>query len=90
MTKQEKAAKTKHDKFAARVWEGVKQMRKREGCTCKIHKGMTYEELRVLGGGCTDTPERSLIQGGMGRWVCPVLDAYRRRVPAPALEVSYD
>jgi hypothetical protein len=38
-------------------------------CRCPITPASTLEELRVLGAGCT-----------AGRWVCPTLDAVRRRL----------
>jgi len=39
-------------------------------CACAINAQSTIEELRGLGAGCT-----------AGRWVCPTLDAIRRRLP---------
>jgi len=38
-------------------------------CRCPITPASTIEELRALGAGCT-----------AGRWVCPTLDAIRRRL----------
>jgi hypothetical protein len=38
-------------------------------CHCAIPLGATAEQLRSLGAGCT-----------AGRWVCPTLDAIRRRL----------
>jgi hypothetical protein len=38
-------------------------------CRCPITPGSTLEELRALGAGYT-----------AGRWVCPTLDAVRRRL----------
>jgi hypothetical protein len=40
-------------------------------CRCPITPATTLEELRALGAGCT-----------AGRWVCPTLDAVRRRLGA--------
>jgi hypothetical protein len=40
-------------------------------CRCPITPASTTEELRALGAGCT-----------AGRWVCPTLDAIRRRLGA--------
>jgi hypothetical protein len=42
-----------------------------EVCRCQITPGSTPEQLRQLGAGCT-----------AGRWVCPTLDAIRRRLGA--------
>jgi hypothetical protein len=40
-------------------------------CRCPITPANTVEQLRALGAGCT-----------AGRWVCPTLDAIRRRLGA--------
>jgi hypothetical protein len=40
-------------------------------CRCPITPQSTLEQLRALGAGCT-----------AGRWVCPTLDAIRRRLAA--------
>jgi hypothetical protein len=40
-------------------------------CRCPITPQSTLEQLRALGAGCT-----------AGRWVCPTLDAVRRRLGA--------
>jgi hypothetical protein len=40
-----------------------------EECSCPITPASTPGELRALGAGCT-----------AGRWVCPTLDAIRRRL----------
>jgi hypothetical protein len=40
-------------------------------CRCPITPQSTVEQLRSLGAGCT-----------AGRWVCPTLDAIRRRLGA--------
>lgn len=40
-------------------------------CRCPIMPGSTLEQLCALGAGCT-----------AGRWVCPTLDAIRRRLGA--------
>ena len=45
--------------------------RARKACRCPITPDSTLEELRALGAGCT-----------AGRWVCPTLDAIRRRLGA--------
>ena len=40
-----------------------------KGCRCPITPSSTLEDLLALGAGCTG-----------GRWVCPTLDAIRRRL----------
>jgi len=40
-------------------------------CRCPITPQSTLEQLRALGAGCT-----------AGQWVCPTLDAIRRRLAA--------
>jgi hypothetical protein len=40
-------------------------------CRCPITPASTIEQLRALGAGCS-----------AGRWVCPTLDAVRRRLGA--------
>lgn len=40
-----------------------------EPCSCPITPATTPQQLRALGAGCT-----------AGRWVCPTLDAIRRRL----------
>lgn len=42
-----------------------------ERCSCSIHPGMTVDDLRALGGGCTDPA-----------WSCQVLDRLRRKLGA--------
>jgi hypothetical protein len=42
-----------------------------EHCSCDLHPGMTVDDLRGLGAGCTDP---------VG--TCPVLDRVRRRLGA--------
>lgn len=81
MTKQQKAAKARADNAAQRIWNEVQNARKARKCSCRIRKGMTYDDLRKLGGGCTDTAFNP-----NGRYVCPVLDKYRRLVGFPKAE----
>lgn len=88
MNSQQKAAKTRAERAANRVWEDVKRRKSLDGCTCALRKGMTYEDLAKLGGGCTDAPERGFANNGEGRWVCPTLDAYRRLVGMPVMEAA--
>lgn len=83
MTKQQKAAKTRAKNKADRIWTEVRASIKRTGCRCDIRKGMTYDQLRKLNGGCTDYHGH---QGG--RWVCPTLDLYRRLVGYPQDEAA--
>lgn len=82
MTKQQKAAKTRASNAAQRIWDEVQSASQAHDCSCPLRKGMTYDELRKLGGGCTDTNDNP-----GGRYVCPVLDKYRRLVGFPPLEV---
>lgn len=87
MNRQQKAANTKAERAAARVWEDVEKKKAAFGCSCALRKGMSYEDLRPLRGGCTDTPTRSFAgKSSGGRFVCPVLDLYRRSVPNPPPE----
>lgn len=61
------------------IWPGIQRIVKATDCTCGLKKGMTDKQIKDLGGGCTDTLERSFIAGnGQGRWVCPALDQLRR------------
>ncbi len=53
---------------AESIREELAKPRARE-CRCVITPQSTNEELRELGAGCT-----------AGRWVCPTLDAIRRRL----------
>ena len=64
-----RAAKAKADanRRAAVIQEELARPRAR-ACTCPITPHSTLEDLLVLGAGCT-----------AGRWVCPTLDAIRRR-----------
>jgi hypothetical protein len=65
-----RAAKVKAN--ARRREEIVREELSRErakDCRCAIPLGATREQLRSLGAGCT-----------AGRWVCPTLDAIRRRL----------
>lgn len=52
------------------IAEELARPRARE-CKCPIAPRSTIGELRALGAGCT-----------AGRWVCPTLDAIRRRLRA--------
>lgn len=83
MNPQQKAANTKAEKAAKRVWEDVKKSKQRTGCKCALRKGMDHDDLRLLKGGCTDTPTHP-----GGRWTCPTLDKYRRLVPQPVVEIA--
>lgn len=72
-----KASEARTANAQKRIWAEIQIARKLNGCTCKLHKGMTWDELRKLGAGCT-RPD----------WICTVLDKYRRLVGQPPLEVE--
>lgn len=38
-------------------------------CHCDLHDGLTADDLRAMGGGCSSP-----------RWVCPALDLVRRQL----------
>ncbi|MGH2883991.1 MAG: hypothetical protein ACRDPA_15065 [Solirubrobacteraceae bacterium] len=65
-----RAAKAKLDarRRAAVIREELARPRGKE-CHCPITPNSTLEDLLALGAGCT-----------AGRWVCPTLDAIRRRL----------
>ena len=65
-----RAAKAKADarRRAAVIGEELARPRAKE-CRCPITPDSTLEDLLALGAGCT-----------AGRWVCPTLDAIRRRL----------
>jgi hypothetical protein len=67
-----RAAKTKANarRRADVIREELARPRAKE-CRCPIAPQSTLEQLRALGAGCT-----------AGRWVCPTLDAIRRRLGA--------
>jgi hypothetical protein len=50
------------------LWQKVLNYRSRhpEACSCELRPGLDHDELLALGSGCRD------------RWICPVLDYYRR------------
>lgn len=83
MNPQEKAAKTRADKAAARIWPDIFKSKQRTGCRCKLRKGMNAADLRPLKGGCTDVPGNP-----GGRFVCPTLDKYRRMLPNEQKEAA--
>jgi hypothetical protein len=56
----------RRQRLAAAIAETLKRW---PGCRCELRTAMTSRELRDLGGGCTHP-----------LWVCPRLDAVRRRV----------
>lgn len=60
--KQRKTVEKRQEKIAA-------ILRDSERCYCGIYPGISDEELRDMGAGCTHP-----------RWVCPTLDAVRRAV----------
>lgn len=65
-----RAAKSKADarRRPAVIREELARPRAKE-CRCAITPDSTLDDLRALGAGCT-----------AGRWVCPTLDAIRRRL----------
>jgi len=65
-----RAAKAKADasRRAAVIREELARPRAKE-CRCAITPDSTLDDLRALGAGCT-----------AGRWVCPTLDAIRRKL----------
>ena len=65
-----RAAKAKADarRRAAVIGEELARPRAKD-CRCPITPDSTLEDLLALGAGCT-----------AGRWVCPTLDAIRRRL----------
>jgi hypothetical protein len=65
-----RAAKAKADagRRAAVIRDELGRPRAKE-CRCPITPDSTLEDLLALGAGCT-----------AGRWVCPTLDAIRRRL----------
>jgi hypothetical protein len=65
-----RAAKAKADarRRAAVIREELARPRAKE-CSCAITPDSTLEDLLALGAGCT-----------AGRWICPTLDAIRRRL----------
>jgi hypothetical protein len=65
-----KQAAAKARKRANVIREELARPRAKE-CRCGITPRTTAAELRALGAGCT-----------AGRWVCPTLDAIRRRLGA--------
>jgi hypothetical protein len=60
-------ARADADRRAQIIWEELARHRT-EACSCPITPARTYPELQALGAACT-----------AGRWVCPTLDAIRRR-----------
>ena len=63
-----KVAKQTQGKLAGIIREELARPRAR-ACKCQITPRTTMAELQAMGSGCT-----------AGRWVCPVLDAIRRRM----------
>lgn len=82
MSQEEKLAKAreaKKQKQAQREEEGKGRLGRvideelsrpaAKHCRCGLHNKMTLAEVMGMGSGCT-----------AGRWVCPILDAVRRRM----------
>lgn len=49
-----KAAVTRRKKFNAEVWAKVEPRLIKRDCKCGLKPGMTWDDLRPLGAGCTD------------------------------------
>src|SRR4051812_36428585 len=67
-------ARTKNarKRLVERTWAALQPRLKRNPCKCNLKKGMTREDLRKLGAGCTAPA-----------YICPNLDAYRRILEHP-------
>jgi hypothetical protein len=63
-----RAAKADAGRHAAVIRDELARQRAKE-CRCQITPDSTLQDLLALGAGCT-----------AGRWVCPTLDAIRRRL----------
>lgn len=64
--RQRAAARARREKLKVALRETRERFPR---CTCELHLDITAEQLRALGAGCA-----------AGRWVCPRLDAVRRRM----------
>lgn len=64
-----KAREVRVSRSDERVWEAIERILTTQTCNCDLRPGMKADDLRELGAGCTAP-----------RYVCPVLDAYRRRL----------
>lgn len=77
------------------IWGIIYPLVQQRNCKCQLRKGMTLEELKALGAGCTDPHDLKYnilkLQRPTGRntrivnfehpgYVCPTLDTYRRAV----------
>lgn len=71
-----KAGQANHQAAVDRIWSDVQ--RKQEAswpvCTCELRAGMDWDDLLKLEEGCTHR---------LHRYICPVLDFYRRAVGGP-------
>jgi hypothetical protein len=74
-----RAAATRHARKINADWEEIQAFKKMHGskCTCKLRKGMTWDDLRKVENCCRDLAHS---------YICPVLDRYRRLVGYPKLE----
>jgi hypothetical protein len=66
-------AKKAAEEVSELIWPWVSKRVQRDKCNCGLQSGMTLDELRPLGAGCTSP-----------NYVCPALDAYRRLLKNPA------
>lgn len=71
-----KASDARTDAAAERIWTDVQARRERSQptCHCELRKGMDWDDLLELKEGCTHR---------LHRYICPVLDFYRRAVGGP-------
>lgn len=76
-----RAGQANHDAAQNRIWAEVQ--RKQEAswpvCTCELRRGMTWDDLLELEEGCTHR---------LHRYICPVLDFYRRSVGIPTRDTE--
>lgn len=67
-TRKRKARVQKSRPSELRLWDDMKTLIREHRCLCGLRQGMSLKDLRQLNAGCTSP-----------KWVCPALDAYRRR-----------
>jgi hypothetical protein len=68
-----KARRVRQAKAKQNLWAKVREHKQATKCTCDLRPGMTWEDLRELGAGCT--ADRY--------FVCSTLDCYRALVTRP-------
>lgn len=72
------SAEARASRKGSQIWTAVEKVVAATGCRCGLTDDMTAMELRTMRG-CKDIPPDSVGQGS-GRYVCPALDTYRRRL----------